>query len=161
MTKINFPLWAIALSSTVFVCGVYNAAGKAGDDHTFSFQWTAPVQDVGPITFYATGNGAHEDGDNTDDFIFSASSTIQAVQPIGVEKHHENAVQLAWNAAVSRVSVVSAESHNVNWEVLDLNGRIVKTQCNQAFIDFGELARGFYLVRCRVNGEYSEIKVVN
>jgi hypothetical protein len=267
MTKINFPLWAIALSSTVFVYGVYNAAGKAGktgapgentciqchsgnmlndpsgsmeithatmsnneytpgqmydmsvvvshpgstlfgfsivaldangqsvgtwtsgsdnqsavamisgnqrqylthasgginaiDAHTFSFQWTAPAQDVGPVTFYATGNGANEDGDNSGDFIFSASSTVQAVQPIGVEQHQDKVVQLAWNAAVDRVSVLASETHNVNWEVLDLNGRIVKTQCNQAFIDFGELARGFYLVRCRVNGEYSEIKVVN
>src|SRR2546423_3363079 len=35
-----------------------------------SFTWTAPTQNIGPITFYAAGNQANWDIDNTGDFIY-------------------------------------------------------------------------------------------
>lgn len=38
--------------------------------------WRAPAQDLGPITFYATGNAADGDGTRLGDWIYSAESTI-------------------------------------------------------------------------------------
>ena len=266
MRKINFPLWAIVLSSSFFVYGVYNAAGKAGktgapgentclqchsdnllndasgsleivhtamtnnefalnqtydmsvvvthpgstlfgfsivaldangqsvgawtpggdnqsaaatiggnqrqylthangginaiDNHTFNFQWTAPDADAGPITFYATGNGANEDGDNTGDFIFSASSTVQAIQPIGIENRQDGTPTLIWNSIAHKVSVQSTDVQKINWTILDLNGKVLKTQNAQTHIDFGDLDQGFYLVKCQTPQTTTEIKVV-
>jgi len=38
--------------------------------------WRAPERDLGPITFYATGNAADGDGTRLGDWIYSAESTI-------------------------------------------------------------------------------------
>ncbi|GBC81302.1 hypothetical protein HRbin10_00410 [bacterium HR10] len=40
------------------------------------FAWRAPEHDVGPVTFYATGNAADGDGTRLGDWIYSAESTI-------------------------------------------------------------------------------------
>jgi hypothetical protein len=45
------------------------------DRRVFTFQWTAPSSDVGPVTFYAAGNGANGDGDNTGDYIYTTQVT--------------------------------------------------------------------------------------
>ncbi len=38
--------------------------------------WRAPERDVGPVTFYATGNAADGDGTRLNDWIYSTESTI-------------------------------------------------------------------------------------
>jgi len=49
---------------------------------SWTFNWTAPATDVGPVTFYAAGNQANNDGNTSGDYIYrtfvasaSASST--------------------------------------------------------------------------------------
>src|SRR5215813_6291970 len=37
---------------------------------SWTFNWTAPSTDVGPITFYAAGNQANNDGNTSGDFIY-------------------------------------------------------------------------------------------
>ncbi|MFN2530696.1 MAG: PQQ-dependent sugar dehydrogenase [Pyrinomonadaceae bacterium] len=37
---------------------------------TWTFNWTAPSTDVGPITFYAAGNQANNDGNTSGDYIY-------------------------------------------------------------------------------------------
>jgi uncharacterized repeat protein (TIGR01451 family) len=47
--------------------GTYiNQAGGA----SWTFNWTAPQTDVGPVTFYAAGNHANNDGNTSGDFIY-------------------------------------------------------------------------------------------
>lgn len=41
---------------------------------SWSFNWTAPSSDVGPVTFYAAGNQANNDGNNTGDQIYTATA---------------------------------------------------------------------------------------
>jgi len=43
--------------------GQQNGAG-------WTFNWTAPSTDVGPVTFYAAGNQANNDGNTSGDFIY-------------------------------------------------------------------------------------------
>jgi hypothetical protein len=45
------------------------------DRRRFTFRWTAPSTGVGPVTFYAAGNGANGDGDNTGDYIYTTQVT--------------------------------------------------------------------------------------
>ncbi|MCO6511839.1 MAG: hypothetical protein J5I65_13695 [Aridibacter famidurans] len=42
---------------------------------SWTFNWTAPLSDPGPVTFYAAGNAANSDGDTTGDFIYTTSQT--------------------------------------------------------------------------------------
>ena len=51
-------------------------AGQTGGA-VWTVSWTAPATDVGPVTFYAGGNQANNDGNNTGDQIRIASATSQ------------------------------------------------------------------------------------
>ena len=44
---------------------------------TWTFDWTAPATDVGPVTFYAAGNQANNNGGRTGDQIYTATSVTQ------------------------------------------------------------------------------------
>jgi len=46
--------------------------------NTWNFTWTAPANAVGPISFYAAGNGANSDGGPGGDYIYTTSRTLQA-----------------------------------------------------------------------------------
>ncbi|HYX40677.1 MAG TPA: choice-of-anchor V domain-containing protein, partial [Pyrinomonadaceae bacterium] len=50
-------------------------AGQA-NGASWSFQWTAPQQSVGPVTFYAAGNQANNNGNSDGDFIYSTFVTV-------------------------------------------------------------------------------------
>ncbi|HEY8411955.1 MAG TPA: PQQ-dependent sugar dehydrogenase [Pyrinomonadaceae bacterium] len=43
-----------------------------GQQHgaSWTFNWTAPATDVGPVTFYAAGNQANNDGNTSGDYIY-------------------------------------------------------------------------------------------
>ena len=45
------------------------------DRRSWTLTWTAPSSDVGQVTFYAAGNGANGDGDNTGDHIYTTKVT--------------------------------------------------------------------------------------
>ncbi|MFL6211598.1 MAG: PQQ-dependent sugar dehydrogenase [Pyrinomonadaceae bacterium] len=51
----------------------HTASGTFAGQHdgaSWSFTWIAPTQNIGPVTFYAAGNQANWDSDNTGDFIY-------------------------------------------------------------------------------------------
>ena len=43
---------------------------------SWTFNWTAPSTNVGPITLYAAGNQANNDGNNSGDQIYTTSLTV-------------------------------------------------------------------------------------
>ena len=51
-------------------------AGTGGSAQ-WTFSWTAPPTDVGPVTFYAAGNQANNDGSSGGDRILTTTSTSQ------------------------------------------------------------------------------------
>src|SRR5215207_4458409 len=64
----------------------------------WAFKWTAPAQDVGPVTFYLAGNQANGDGNSSGDNIYFTfkSATYQAPAPdfrVSVSPALRNVVQ--------------------------------------------------------------------
>ena len=59
--------------------------GQTGGS-TWTFNWTAPATDVGPITFYAAGLHANNDGEDTGDQTYTRSAVVNFSQP--VVNHH-------------------------------------------------------------------------
>ena len=58
--------------------------GLAGaGNRSWTFTWTSPATDSGPITFYAAGNGADADSSPSGDFVYTTNVTAQppAAQP--------------------------------------------------------------------------------
>jgi glucose/arabinose dehydrogenase len=53
------------------------------DGASWTFKWSAPAEDVGPVTFYVAGNQANGDGNSSGDNIYFtfASSAFQAPAP--------------------------------------------------------------------------------
>jgi hypothetical protein len=54
-------------------------AGQTGGA-SWTFNWTAPAGDIGPVIFYAAGNQANNDGTNNGDQIYTARTTTLAPQ---------------------------------------------------------------------------------
>ena len=46
------------------------------DQRTWTFKWIAPATNVGPVTFYAAGNGGNANGETTGDYIYTTSATV-------------------------------------------------------------------------------------
>jgi hypothetical protein len=61
---------------------VGTAAGQP-DANFWTVEWTAPSTDVGPVTFYASGNAADNSGTAalSDDYIYITNVTIAAPEP--------------------------------------------------------------------------------
>ena len=47
------------------------------DKNQWTFKWTAPTNDVGPITFYAAGNAANGDSGTSGDYIYTQKVTSE------------------------------------------------------------------------------------
>ncbi len=48
---------------------------------SWTFNWTAPDTDLGPVIFYAAGNQANNDGNNTGDQIYTARDAVMTGPP--------------------------------------------------------------------------------
>jgi hypothetical protein len=48
---------------------------------TWVFNWTAPPTNVGPVTFYAAGNHANNDGNTSGDLIYFTVNQSQPAAP--------------------------------------------------------------------------------
>jgi aldose sugar dehydrogenase len=58
----------------------HTAAGTFQGQHdgaSWTFQWTAPAQNIGPVTFYAAGNQANGNGNSDGDVIYNTFLTVQ------------------------------------------------------------------------------------
>ncbi len=93
---------------TIF--GVY--AGQTGSAE-WNFYWKAPSTDLGPATFYATGNGAN--GDHTDffDYIYSTSITIDG---------QRRTVRVALLTPAGGERFGSGERSEIRWEATEGDG---------------------------------------
>ncbi|HEX8458548.1 MAG TPA: PQQ-dependent sugar dehydrogenase [Pyrinomonadaceae bacterium] len=59
-----------------------NFDGQTGGA-TWTFNWTAPFEDVGPVTFYAAGNHANGNGNSDGDNIYFTFSTVSPAATTG------------------------------------------------------------------------------
>jgi hypothetical protein len=56
-------------------------AGTPDQSPGWSFDWEPPVEDAGPVTFYAAGNAANNNLSNQGDFIYTTSLTVNPADP--------------------------------------------------------------------------------
>ena len=108
-------------------------AGKG----TWSFNWTAPANDEGPVTFYLAAIAANNDGNDLGDYCYTTSLKINS-----------NAPQINTNDfSISMFPNPSKDNLNVNYtitetsaikiELTDLQGKIVE-ELFSAQQDMGE-----------------------
>ncbi|MGB3076505.1 MAG: choice-of-anchor V domain-containing protein [Chitinophagales bacterium] len=65
---------------------LYTSHHNASSTKVWNISWTAPITDVGPVTFYAGGNAANNNDESTGDHIYTSSLQILADNNIGIEE---------------------------------------------------------------------------
>lgn len=115
---------------------------------SWTFDWTAPLTDVGELTAYYVLNKANNNGANTGDEIFLGNT---AIPPFGAsiqESELEKGFKVYFEAAeqVVNVNYSLTDQAKVVLNVQDLNGRLIQT------VDFGKQMPGNYQERLTLNG---------
>ncbi len=100
---------------------------KAADaTNEWIFEWTAPSQDVGPVTFYYVINAANGDGGTGGDFIETGSTSIQPAEETQIaEVDNTGTVSVFPNPATSYVTIRVNCSELEVLKIFDLQGRLV------------------------------------
>jgi hypothetical protein len=137
-------------------------AGATTNAHSFTFNWTAPATDVGPITIYYAGNATNNNGAKTGDYIYKAS---QVVTPAGVNVQEQVNTPFTFsfypNPATENITVNYSleQSAKVTYTIYDLTGKQVQSESANRFpgaqqqnVDVNNLQAGTYLLSVNVNG---------
>lgn len=59
----------------------YISHKNAGANNTWSFDWTAPATDIGPIMFYLAANGANGNNSTSGDKVYTTTLSVTAAPP--------------------------------------------------------------------------------
>ena len=137
-------------------------AGLTANAHSFTFTWTAPATDVGPITIYYAGNAANNNAAKTGDYIYNAS---QVVTPAGVNVQEQANTPFTFsfypNPATENITVNYSleQSAKVTYIIFDLTGKQVQSESTNRFpgaqqqnVNLNNLQVGTYLLSVNVNG---------
>jgi hypothetical protein len=137
-------------------------AGATANAHSFTFTWTAPATDVGPITIYYAGNATNNNGTKTGDYIYNGS---QVVTPASVNVQEQINTPFTFsfypNPATENITVNYSleQSTKVTYAIYDLTGKLVQTESSNRFpgaqqqnVNVNNLQAGTYLLSVNVNG---------
>jgi hypothetical protein len=133
--------------------------GSSQDEHTFNFTWTAPSEDFGTITFYATGLAANGNGQNTGDKVYSATMESPVIPSTGINSV-QNQVFINWDP-IQEAIVVSNHNKPYSLEVFDVQGKnvLTKGQQSESIVPMGQLSSGYYVVRVTCEGKKTDRKI--
>ncbi len=145
--------------------------GASNDSAIFTFDWTAPANNIGNITFYFTGNAANGNGNNSGDYIYSGSYTITSTSTVGINQQNEQVFALsAFSSADQQLNVRYALKYSATVQIalVSLDGRIIRQSSpmkqeagEQNYImPMHDCLNGTYIVYVLANGKPYSRKVV-
>ena len=139
-------------------------AGLTPNSHTFTFTWTAPSENIGPITFYTAGNAANNGNTASGDHIYNTSQVVTPANTVGLnELSNRVDINIYPNPVVNelRVDYSTKKEGRVQVVIYDTMGRTVRTLVDQNLpagehkisTDVSDLANGQYILHAMINGE--------
>lgn len=115
--------------------GTYSGESSA----QWTFDWIAPEDGTGSVTFYAAGNAADNNGSTSGDYIYTTTTMFTQANAFGgglVQLPNSFDVAPAFpnpfNSSV-KVGITLPEAGNVHAKVFDMLGREVATIANNRF----------------------------
>lgn len=138
----------------------------------WSFDWTAPADDEGPVTFYVAAVTANDDGTDNGDYVYTNSVTISPLKATGIntnvvpEVFHQILIYTVDKSL--NISYCISENSFVEISLIDLLGRQVETlyseqqlhgKHNHLFNLSENYAAGIYFVRLKNNNKISVKKI--
>lgn len=144
---------------------------KAGSEGEFSFNWTAPAVNVGPIVFAAAGNAANGNNLRTGDMIYTTSQSVEVLQvgepqdPLITEGGIVLANLLPTVTTISPHSIISVFGQNFSTETvsfpnLDGNGNIDTILGGSCLLMNDEALPIFAITPGQINAQVSAAKVL-
>ena len=133
---------------------VHTGSGNTGpDSQQFSFEWTAPETAENPVTFYAVGNAANNNGNSFGDNIYSVSLDVKANTTGISENFLQNNITVYPNPSNGRFQLAIGENQderNYNLMIINLEGKIIYqsvVEKSNTNIDLSEFAKGNYYLK--------------
>ncbi len=126
----------------------------SGDTKTWTFDWTAPAESTGDVTFYGAFNAANGNGANTGDVIYTSNFTVME-HAVGVNEigQHEFEVSLYPNPFTDYIwiSMTDEKKQISSIQLINQAGSIVKnittlTNSKELKIEANDLNAGLYFV---------------
>lgn len=94
----------------------------------------------------------------TDQFILDIDDILISTEAVGIDEASANSVKVYPNPATDNLYIEGEDILGV--EVLDMNGRVVRSIANAGTIDMSELSNGVYMVRTTTGNGISVRKIV-
>lgn len=140
------------ISGTMRQCITHSFnGGRTDDSHTFTFKWTAPAKDVGPITFYSAGNAANANNLKTGDAIYTKSQVLTpATVGIAKQQAYDPDVELYPNPARDKLIIRTVMNDKLVLSIFNLNGQLLMREeqvFSRSVIDVSALPAGVYLAK--------------
>ena len=134
----------------------HDEAPTSNGSYEWDFQWTAPMEDVGPIRLYVAGVAGNGNGRNTGDMVYTDSLTIAT--SVAVEKEALPAAFTLEQAypnpfqTQTTIGYTMQRSEPVQVSLYDVLGRRVKaldegtraTGAHEILVDASDLPAGTY-----------------
>ena len=125
------------------------------DTIKWGFDWRAPLNNVGSITFYVAALEANADLDATGDYVYSISKTI-AGPPTSISTDPTNHFQLSPNPVEDHLMIDlqgRVLDQNDRVEIHDISGRQLLEAPITPYISLQNLPAGIYLAKFHVAQE--------
>ncbi|MBU2019286.1 MAG: T9SS type A sorting domain-containing protein [Bacteroidetes bacterium] len=152
---------------------VNGSGGKQYANHTFqgssgsnfpiwTFNWTAPANDAGPVIFYIATNKTNSDGGDSGDQIHLSQFSLGSLASVVEYKESVEGFRAAFSASNSTIQLQfnSSEAGSSFLNLVDLNGKsVLSTDLNETQLGANKLEfkvpeyvkSGMYIVHFFVN----------
>jgi len=126
------------------------------NSNIFDFQYQAPDQNIGPITFYAAGMAADGNGGPSNDLRYGADLEIEWIELSGIEDEIFASMAIFPNPSTNRqINITGVPFEQATIQIFDLQGKLHLTTeyKEQETIDLQTLSSGVYMLNVG-NAEY-------
>lgn len=124
----------------------HNGVSSTGD---WTFDWTAPTGSAEEVEFYATGNAANGNGNNSGDHIYKTNINVKRdMNPTGISSVELNTAFRILQNPVSDILKLESTS-GILFALYTLNGEMVKTfysTSDRTEINVSDLSGGMYII---------------
>ena len=136
-------------SSQVSRSKTYVSHRNASGNNTWTFTWKAPANNVGPVTFYFSGNAANGNNSDSGDNVYTSQIVLTPAAPNGVSEDKNNAIVMYPNPANAKLNVNLPEKAGM-LKVVDIAGKEVfsnNSPENKNELDVSRYPNGTYFLK--------------
>lgn len=129
---------------------------SSNDSQSWTFDWTAPAEGTGNVTFYAAFNAANDNGNTSGDIIYTSSLEVEELLDASIGELPESYAPAVFpNPATDVMNLTYANNGMTTVELWTIDGKLAKTVLNNRSVLAGQnetfqvsdLNAGVYIMR--------------